>query len=146
MRVTLLTLCAALLAAAPTSAAVSYEHGLYKTGTKKLGASLTITAGRFDVNRIAFRDHCEGASGGFDEPVAFVKYDNPASTHHALLRGAIKADGSFTGKYSGEGSVFKVTGHVSGNTAKLTAAEHGSFVQNGETFHCKGSHSFTTHH
>ena len=75
-----------------------------------------------------------------------MKSENPASTQHAVLRGAIKADGSFKGRYSGAGGVFVVTGHVSGSTAKLTANEHGSFEQNGETFHCKGSHSFTTHH
>jgi hypothetical protein len=147
MRTMTITTVAALAVCGPAAAAVSYEHGLYKSGSAKgTGARITFEQGAFEVQRIGFQDHCDSPAGdGFDGPVAFEK-SSDATTGGARLHGKVKANGHFKGRYVGQGAVFKVSGRVKGGKASLTAEEHGSYTKHDTEYQCEGTHDFTVRH
>ena len=133
-----LLVAAILSLALAGSALAAYKTGRYEAGSSTGdGASLRIKKGSFSVSRVSFTETCSNPNGSFDERFTFVKGTD------AKLQGKIRKTGKFSGSYSSDAGVVKVTGKVKGSAATVNVSESGSFTrEDGQAFDCAGTHTF----
>jgi hypothetical protein len=129
----------ALVVADVAYAAVSYKTGKYQAGsTTKDGVTMRIKHGKFDVQRVSFRELCESSNNSFHDRFTFTKRDG------ATLKGKINHKGRLSGRYKSSEGTVTVKGKIKGSKATVTASEHSTFTPAYSTaqYDCHGSHTF----
>ncbi len=137
-----LLIAAVVLATAGVALALPYKTGTYKsgaqTGTTKPGVRIAIKSGSFAVKRISYPEKCTGAKPEISDEFNFIEGQG------ATLKGKVKKNGHFSGKFQRNGDVVKVSGQVKGSKATVTSTEKNAYTPAGSTtrYTCRGSRTF----
>ena len=133
-------LISAGLVLASVAVAASYQTGLYAAGHPRTGAGvrMKVRTGSFSIRIIRYHEVCRYGSRQWTDYFAFV------SGSEAKLRGKIRQDGRFSGRYTASAGTVSVSGLVQGNTATINSSEHGTYnpATTVRPNSCRGSHTF----